>query len=51
MNDGSTLHKPNIDLPKNIEQIKIINMKNNKGHTACIAFGINYVIQNEKFDY
>ena len=25
-------------------------MKNNKGHTACIAFGINYAIQNEKFD-
>ena len=50
VNDGSTLHKPNIDLPKNIDQIKIINMKNNKGHTACIAFGINYVIQNEKFD-
>ena len=50
VNDGSTLHKPIIDLPKNIDQIKIINMKSNKGHTACIAFGINYVIQNIKFD-
>ncbi len=50
VNDGSTLHKPIIDLPKNIDQIKIINMKSNKGHTACIAFGINYVIQNVKFD-
>ena len=50
VNDGSTLHKPIIDLPKNIDQIKIINMKNNKGHTASIAFGIDYVIQNVKFD-
>lgn len=50
VNDGSSNLKPDINIPKNIDQIKIINMKNNKGHTACIAFGINYIIKHEKFD-
>ncbi len=50
INDGSTSSKPKINFPENIETIKIINMKKNKGHMTCIAYGINYVKQNEKFD-
>jgi polyisoprenyl-phosphate glycosyltransferase len=50
INDGSTVFQPEINKPKDIDLIKIINMKKNKGHTKCIAFGINYILQNEEFD-
>jgi len=50
INDGSTVFQPEINKPKDINFIKIINMKKNRGHTNCIAFGINYILQNEKFD-
>ena len=50
INDGSTISRPEIIIPKNINSIKIINMKINKGHTTCIAFGFYYVTNNEKFD-
>ena len=50
VNDGSTLARPNIKVPENIDGIKIINMKTNRGHTTCIAYGIHHVTQNEKFD-
>ena len=50
VNDGSTLARPNIKVPDNIDGIKIINMKTNKGHTTCIAYGIHHITQNEKFD-
>ena len=50
VNDGSTLARPNIKVPENIDGIKIINMKTNRGHTTCIAYGIYHVTQNEKFD-
>ena len=50
VNDGSTIPQPKIIVPKNIIKAKIINMKTNKGHATCIAYGINYVKQNEKFD-
>ena len=50
VNDGSTSSKPQINFTKNIRSIKILNMKTNKGHMTCIAYGINYVKQNENFD-
>ena len=28
-----------------------MNMKENKGHARCNAFGIRYIYQNEEFDY
>jgi len=51
INDCSTIKKPNIRVPKNIKLMKILNMKKNKGHARCNAFGIRYVIEKEKFDY
>ena len=36
--------------PQNIESIKILNMKQNRGHARCNAFGIRYVLKNENFD-
>ena len=50
INDGSTKLQPKIDKPNNILSIKILNMKINKGHTLCIAYGIHYVLSNEEFD-
>ena len=50
INDGSTNLQPKIDKPNNILSIKILNMKINKGHTLCIAYGIHYVLSNEEFD-
>ena len=39
---------PNIE---NISTFEIINMKENRGHARCNAFGIRYAFQNEEFDY
>ena len=50
INDGSTNSQPKIDKPKNILSIKILNMKINKGHTLCIAYGIHYILTHEEFD-
>ena len=51
INDAST---NNIILKiksEKIRSLKIFNMKKNKGHARCNAFGIRYISQNEKFDY
>ena len=50
INDGSTSKKPSIALPKNIKQIKIINMKTNRGHAECISYGLRFISKKEKFD-
>ena len=35
----------------NIKSLKLINMRNNKGHARCIAAGLKYILENEDFDY
>ena len=35
----------------NIKSLKLINMRNNKGHARCIAAGLKYISENEDFDY
>jgi len=50
INDGSTIFQPEIKKPYNLGFIKILNMKENRGHAECIAYGINYVNKNENFD-
>ena len=50
LNDGSTNSRPKFDKPENISSMKILNMKINKGHTFCIAYGIHYILKNEEFD-
>ena len=50
INDGSTISQPEIKKPSNLSFIKILNMKENRGHAECIAYGINYVNKNENFD-
>ena len=51
VNDSSSINLPNIYKPKNIKYLKIINMKQNKGHARCNAFGLRYIVKNELFDY
>ena len=51
INDASTIKTPEINRPKNIKSLKILNMKQNKGHAKCNAFGIRYSVQKEKFDF
>ena len=52
VNDAST-DKAKIDFSNvdKIKSIKIINMKENRGHTRCIATGLKYIFDKEKYDY
>ncbi len=36
---------------KNLQSIKILNMKLNQGHARCIATGLKHIFENEEFDY
>ena len=51
INDSSTAKQPKILKPSNIKTLKIINMKKNRGHARCNAFGIRHINNNEIFDY
>ena len=52
VNDASTDEKilKNKNL-NNIKSLKLINMRNNRGHARCIAAGLKYILENEDFDY
>jgi hypothetical protein len=50
VNDSSTNIQPQLNKPKNIKSFKILNMKENRGHARCNAFGIRYVFQKKEFD-
>ena len=49
VNDASTINQPNLVKPNNIKSLQILNMKKNKGHARCNAFGIRYVFKNKEF--
>ena len=52
VNDASTeekiLETKNLN---NIKSLKLINMRNNRGHARCIAAGLKHISENENFDY
>jgi hypothetical protein len=50
VNDASTIKQPKLIKPSNINSMQIFNMKENRGHARCNAFGIRYVKKNKKFD-
>ena len=50
INDASTIPIPEIVKPSKFISIEILNMKENKGHARCNAFGIRYVFKNKEFD-
>ena len=51
VNDGSNEEREAVSEFKNIKSIKIINMKENKGHARCTAAGLKYIFEKEDFDY
>ena len=51
VNDSSTIEKPKITKPKNFNSLKIIDMKENRGHARCNAFGLRYINSVEAYDY
>ena len=36
---------------ENVNSIEIINMKENRGHTRCIASGLKYIFEKREFDF
>jgi len=52
VNDASTdqqsINSTNLE---NLSSIKIINMKENRGHARCIASGLKYIHEKEQYDY
>ncbi|MDC0952721.1 glycosyltransferase [Pelagibacteraceae bacterium] len=50
VNDASTSAQPKLTKPNNIKSLQILNMKENRGHARCNAFGIRYVYKNKEFD-
>ena len=50
VNDASSTKSSNLNKPSNFESLEILNMKENRGHARCNAFGIRYIFQNKKFD-
>ena len=51
VNDSSSIKKPKVNKPKNFNSLKIINMRRNKGHARCNAFGLRHINSNLKYDY
>ena len=51
INDASTVQPSELSKPSNFGSLTLINMKENRGHARCNAFGVRYVFQNKKFDY
>jgi len=52
IDDASTFDRQlEIEHLSNINSIKIISMKENRGHARCIAAGLKYISEKEEFDY
>ena len=51
VNDASTTKPTDITVPKNIKKIEIFNMKQNRGHARCNAFGLRYLSKKDDFDH
>lgn len=51
VNDASLTDRPKLIKPNHLKSFEILNMKKNKGHARCNAFGIRHVYQNKQFDY
>ena len=51
INDASTELMPKIKVPSNILSIKLINMKENRGHARCNAFGLRYISNLDNYDH
>tara|TARA_B100001057_G_scaffold470867_1_gene532605 strand:- start:96 stop:968 length:873 start_codon:yes stop_codon:yes gene_type:complete len=50
VNDASTIQPQELNKPSNFDSVELLNMRENRGHARCNAFGIRYIFQNKKFD-
>ena len=50
INDASTIQPQEFNKPSNFKSVELLNMKENRGHARCNAFGIRYIFKNKKFD-
>ena len=52
VNDASTEEQSiNTSNLENINSIKVLNMRENRGHARCIASGLKYINEKEEYDY
>ncbi len=51
INDSSTIQMGNVSKPQTFKNFKILDLKKNIGHARCIASGLRYLVNNEKFDF
>ncbi len=51
VNDASIIQPQKLNKPDNFESLELLNMKENRGHARCNAFGIRHIFKNKKFDY
>ena len=52
INDASTEERLTTKLNfKKIKSVRVVNMKQNRGHARCNAAGLKYLTEKEKFDY
>jgi len=51
VNDASTAAQPKLSKPLKFRSLKIINMKENRGHARCNAYGLKYINSTEIYDY
>ena len=50
VNDASSINPPELYKPTNFKLVELLNMRDNKGHARCNAFGIRYIFHNKEFD-
>ena len=52
VNDASTEERPKTEINfKKIKSVRVVNMKQNRGHARCNAAGLKYLTEKENFDY
>ena len=52
VNDASTEERPKTEISfKEIKSVRVVNMKQNRGHARCNAAGLKYLTEKENFDY
>ena len=52
VNDASTEERLKTELSfKKIKSVRVVNMKQNRGHARCNAAGLKYTAEKENFDY
>ena len=52
VNDASTEERPKTEISfKKIKSVRVVNMKQNRGHARCNATGLKYLTEKANFDY